>query len=278
VCSSDLYTWLNKTDSNRALIFSGLALGLGVLAKYQIIVAALAMLLSILFLARKHLKRNIGKLVIIGIITVLIVSPWFLAIYHYNGMTKFETLQYVMSEGGQDRPAYSNRFQPIPIYYLVEMTWPFKDIPVHPIALPIFILGLCGLGLFAYRRNRQDIFFLTWFLVVYVFFTFIPNRQWRYVTTLFPIMAISAASFIMFLYGKVERWRPQQVGLKAERLKKLAAVSFIALIAGTVAYSGYASYQMTVRDQIHIPIKEATSYLAGHLDANPLCSSAASTC
>jgi len=259
------YTWLNKQDSNRALIFCGLALGIGVLAKYQIIVAALAMLLSVLFLARKHLKRNIGKLVVIGVITVLIVSPWFLAIYHYNGMTKFETIQYVMSEGGQDRPAYSNRFQPLPIFYLVEMTWPFKDIPVHPIALPIFLLGLCGLGLFAYRRNRQDIFFLTWFLVVYVFFSFIPNRQWRYITPLFPIMAISAASFVMFLYGKVERWHPKQVGLKAERLKKLAAVSFIALIAGAVAYSGYASYQMTERDQIHIPIKEATAYLAGNL-------------
>ena len=61
-------------------------------------------------------------------------------------MTKFETIQYVMTEGGQDRPAYSNRFQPIPVYYLVEMTWPFNDIAVHPIALPIFIFGLAGLG------------------------------------------------------------------------------------------------------------------------------------
>jgi hypothetical protein len=41
------------------------------------------------------------------------------------------------------------------------------------------------LGLFAYRRRKQDIFFLTWFIVMYVFFT-IPNRQWRYVTPLFP--------------------------------------------------------------------------------------------
>ena len=124
------------------------------------------MLLSILFLARKRLKINLAKFLIIIVIVVLVVAPWFLMIYHYNGMTKFETIQYVMSEGGQDRPAYSNRFQPIPVYYLVEMTWPFNDIPVHPISLPIFILGLAGLGLFAYRRKKQDIFFLTWFLVV----------------------------------------------------------------------------------------------------------------
>jgi 4-amino-4-deoxy-L-arabinose transferase-like glycosyltransferase len=103
---------------------------------------------------------------------------------------------YVMSEGGEDRPAYSNRFQPVPVYYLTEMVWPFKDLAVHPISLPIFVLGLCGLGMFAYRRKKQDIFFLTWFVVVYVFFTLIPNRQWRYVTPLFPILAISAACFI----------------------------------------------------------------------------------
>jgi hypothetical protein len=173
-----------------------------------------------------------------------------------------------MSEGGQDRPAYSNRFQPIPVYYLAEMTWPFNDIPVHPISLPIMILGLCGLGLFAYRRKKQDIFFLTWFIVIYAFFTIIPNRQWRYVTPLFPILAISAACFIMFLYRRVHAWKPHQVGIKADRLKKLAAAFFIVIIASLVAYSSYDAYQMTARDQIHIPVQEATDYLAGHLGPN----------
>lgn len=262
------YMWLNKPESNRALVLSGLALAIGVLAKYQIIVAALAMLLSILFLSRKRLKGNLLKFVVIGLIVFAVVVPWFIAIYHYNGMTKFETIQYVMTEGGQDRPAYSNRFQPIPVYYLVELTWPFNDINVHPIALPIFILGLAGLGLFAYRRKKQDIFFLTWFLVIYVFFTLISNRQWRYVTPLFPILAISAASFIMFIYGKIERWQPPQVRIKPATLKKAASVTFIAIIIGAISYSGYNAYEMTVRDQIHIPIKEATAYLASHLDQN----------
>lgn len=261
------YSWLSK-DTYKALVFSGLALGIGVLAKYQIVVAAIAMLLSILFLSRKRLKVRFTKLLLIGVIVVLVVAPWFLLIYHYNGMTKFETLQYVMSEGGQDRPAYSNRFQPAPVFYLVEMTWPFNDIAVHPISLPIFILGLCGLGLFAYRRSKQDIFFLTWFLVIYGFFTFVPNRQWRYVTPLFPILAISAACFVMFLYGRVRAWKPRQVGFKADRAKKVASALFICIIAGAVVYSGYEAYQMTARDQIHIPVQEATSYLAGNLTRN----------
>jgi 4-amino-4-deoxy-L-arabinose transferase-like glycosyltransferase len=262
------YSWLSKDNSNRALIFSGLALGIGILAKYQIVVAALAMMLSILFLGRKRLKLNLTKFLLIFALAVFVVVPWFVMIYHYDGITKFQTLQYVMSEGGQDRPAYSNRFQPIPVYYLTEMVWPFNDLAVHPISLPIFALGLCGLGLFAYRRRKQDIFFLTWFIVVYVFFTLIPNRQWRYVTPLFPILAISAACFIMFLYSLVRAWKPKQVGIKAERLKKLAALLFIVIIASAFAYSTYNAYQMTIRDQIHIPIQEATNYMADHLSQN----------
>jgi hypothetical protein len=139
---------------------------------------------------------------------------------------------------------------------------------VHPIVLPMLVLGLAGLGLFAYRRTKQDLFFLTWFLVIYGFFTFIPNRQWRYVTPLFPILAISAACFIMFLYGKVHRWKPRQIGVGGTRKKQLAAILFIAIIASTVVYSSYEAYEMTARDEIHIPIQEATDYLAGHLDKN----------
>jgi 4-amino-4-deoxy-L-arabinose transferase-like glycosyltransferase len=259
------YTWLVKDGSYRALVFTGVALGIGVLAKYQMIVAALAMLLCILFLARKRLKLNLGKFVLICVIVVLVVSPWFLMIYHYDGITKFQTLQYVMSEGGQDRPAYSNRFQPIPFYYIVEMASPFIDIPVHPVAIPIMILGLCGLGLFAYRRKREDIFLLTWFVVIYAFFTLVPNRQWRYVTPLFPILAISAACFIMFLYERLRGWKLPHLGIKEQRYKKIAATIFIAIILATVAYSAYNAYQMTARDQIKIPVEDATKYIAANI-------------
>ena len=88
-------------------------------------------------------------------------------------------------------------------------------------------------------------------------------------TPLFPILAISAAAFIMFLYGRVRTWKPQTSRqLKLTDSKKFAAASFIVIIVVAVAYSGYNAYQMTVRDQLHLPIKKATAYLAGHLDSN----------
>ena len=260
------YAWITK-NSKKALFFSGLAFGIGILAKYEIIVAAIAMIASILFLCRKRLKISLAKLILMFIIVVLVVAPWFLVVYQLNGVTKFENVQYVLLEGAEQRSEYSNRFFS-PVFYLIEMTWPFNGIPVHPVSLPIFVLGLCGLALFAYRRKNQDIFFLTWFIVVYVFFTIIPNRQWRYVTPLFPILAISAASFIIFLYGKIHAWKPRQIGLSGDRLKKFAAPLFIILVALTIIYSSYDAYQMTARDQIHIPIEETTNYLASHLGQN----------
>jgi 4-amino-4-deoxy-L-arabinose transferase-like glycosyltransferase len=260
------YTWITN-NSNKALVLCGLALGIGILAKYQILVAALAMLVSILFLCRKRLKISVTKLIVIVLIALLVVAPWFLMIYQFSGSSKFQTILYVVQVGGQNRPSYSNRFF-IPVYYLIEMTAPFNGIPVNPVSLPIMALGLCGLGLFAYRRKKQDVFLFTWFIAIYTFFTLIPDRQWRYVDVLFPILAMSAASFIVFLYGKVRSWKPNLTGLSGVRTKKLAAASFIFLAASAIAYSSYNAYEMTARDEVSIPIQATTNYLAGHLDQN----------
>ena len=260
------YTWISN-NSNKALVLSGLALGIGILAKYQILVAALAMLVSILFLSRKRLKISLLKLTVIILIAIVVVVPWFVMIYQFAGSSKFQTILYVVNVGGQNRPSYSNRFF-LPVFYLIEMAAPFSGVPVNPVSIPVMALGLCGLGLFAYRRKKQDVFLLTWFIVVYAFFTAIPDKQWRYVDVLFPILAISAASFVAFLYGKVHSWKPKPLDVSGVRTKKLAAVIFIFLAASTIACTSYNSYEMTARDEIGIPIQATTNYLAGHLDQN----------
>jgi asparagine N-glycosylation enzyme membrane subunit Stt3 len=259
-------SWM-RSSQKKPLILCGLALGVGFLAKYQVLVAGLVMIVIILFLSRDKLRARFSKFPVLAMIAILVIIPWVLVLYEINGLGKFGELLYVIQEGGQDRAVYSARF-PAPIFYLIEMTWPFNDIPVHPISLPIYIIGLFGLALWAYRRKTEDKFFLIWFITVYVFFTLIPNKQWRYVTPLFPVLAISAASFIMFLYSKIRASEPKQIGLSGNRFKKLAAALFIVLAASAIVYSSYDAYQMTARDQIHIPIDEATNYLAIHLNQN----------
>lgn len=260
------FTWMRKSQ-DKALILSFLALGVGLLAKYQVLVAGLVMIVAILLLERHKLRSRFSKFLLVPVIAILVVAPWLVVLYQTKGVNDFGQLLYVITEGQQERTPYSARF-PAPVFYLIEMTWPFPDIPVHPISLPIYILGFLGLGLWAYRRKTEDKLFLTWFIIVYVFFTLIPNRQWRYVIPLFPVLAISAASFVIFLYSKIHTWKPRQIGPSGNHLKKIGVALFIVLVASTIVYSSYDAYQMTARDQIHIPIEETANYLASHMSLN----------
>jgi 4-amino-4-deoxy-L-arabinose transferase-like glycosyltransferase len=259
-------SWL-RFHKNKTLILCGLTLGAGFLAKYQILVAGLVMIAALLLLYRKKLRAR-SKFLLLPIIALLVVVPWVFIVVQKNGLERFGELLYVIKEGGQDRAIYSSRF-PMPIFYLVEITWPFNDIPVHPISLPIYILCLLGLGVWAYRKKPEDKFFLIWFIVVYAFFTLIPNKQWRYVTPLFPVLAISAASFMIFVWGKLAAsWKRERISLSKQKALRVTAGLFVVLAASAVVYSSYETYQMVARDQIHVPIDEATAYAASHMSQN----------
>ena len=259
------FSWM-RSNQNKALILCTLALGVGFLAKYQIVVAGIVMIAAILLLQRDKLRARFPKFLVIPIIAMLVIVPWVVVLYQVNGLGKFGELLYVIQEGGQDRSAYSARF-PVPLFYLIEMTWPYND--THPVFLPLYVLGLLGLCLFAYRRKTEDKFFLTWFIVVYVFFTLIPNKQWRYVTPLFPVLAISAASFIIFAYRKAEKaWTSGQTGLNRKRLITVAAALFIVFTLASVSYSYFDGNQFIGRYQIWIPIQEAANYAGDRLSAN----------
>jgi hypothetical protein len=253
-------SWV-RTDKNKVLILTGLTLGLGVLAKYQVLVAGLVMTVFILVFFRKRLLAKFRKFWVLALIAILIVTPWLLLI----GVGKGNDLLYAIAEGGEDRPAYGSRF-PLPVFYLVEMTWPYDN--THPIFLPLFILGLIGLVLWAFRRKPEDKFFLTWFIVVYLFFTLlIPNKQWRYVTPLFPVLAISAASFVTFAYGKLQgTWQSMGSSLNRKRLVKLGAVALAVFTVTAVSYSFYDGYQWVARYVIDVPIQEATNFAAAQLN------------
>jgi hypothetical protein len=256
-------SWM-KTKSNQAMFFAGLTLGVGFLAKYQVAVAAIVILFSIIAVYRNKLCQHLTKFLIVALVAALVALPWIALIYQVNGPTKFNEILYVMNEGAQKRLEYSDRF-PLPIFYLIELTWPYKEI--HPISLPIYILGLFGLALMAYRRKNEDKLLLIWFSVIYIFFTLITNKQWRYVDPIFPVIAVSAASFITFVYGKIKAWSLKP-GFKVQRYKRFYAPIFILIAASSIFYSSYEAYSMTARDQIHLPIRDTSDYLSGHLGPN----------
>ncbi len=258
------FSWIN-TDKNKMLILSALAVGVGFLAKYQIAVAGVVMAAAIVWLCRDRLRARLSKLTMLALLAGLVILPWLLVV----GFGKGNDLVYAITAGGEDRIAYTQRFGPfaMPVFYLIEMTWPYNN--THPIFLPLFVLGLLGVVIFAYRRKREDKFFLAWFLVVYVFFTLVPNKQWRYVVPLFPVLAISAGSFLAFSFGKLQKaWNVMSASLTRKRMIKTAGFVLAAFTIISTAYSFYDGYQWTARYFIHVPIPEATNFAASQLSQN----------
>ncbi len=240
------YRWLTtRRDWN--LVFSGVALGLGFLTKYQVVVAGVILLVSILFLARNQLKQTYKKFTITIAAAALVVVPWIVVAYQMSSQFLSQWL-YALQVGNPERSVYSDRF-PQPIFYLIDMVWPYSN--THPISLFIYVAGLAGLVYLAWRHKPQDRYVVVWFVVIYVFFTLISNRAWRYVLPLFPAVAISASVAFFALYGKLERsFQSANTASSRRLLTKIAAVGLIVGMAGAVAYSVYDAYTLEARENI----------------------------
>ncbi len=262
------FNWI-RTHQNRDLILSGLTLGIGFLVKYQILVAGIIMIASIFILSREYLKAKLSRMPLLIVAVVLVLIPWIFISYQIYASGMLDQWIYALSIGNPEKSLYSGRFGPyaLPIFYFIEMTWPYSN--VHPISFFLYIVGLLGLGLFAWRRKTEDKFLLLWFSVVFVFFTLIANKHWRYVMPLFPILAISAASLIVFAYGKAEKTlRSGQISLNRKLAVKIAAGLFTVFIAVAAFYSVSDAYYWVAKDQIEIPIAAATNYTASRLSGN----------
>ncbi len=173
---------------------------------------------------------------------------------------------YAFQIGDPQRALYSVRF-PVPVFYLVEMTWPYFDL--HPISIFMYALGLVGIGMFAWRRKAEDKLLLVWFLVIYLIFTSIGNRQWRYVMPLFPVLAISASTLVSFSYDRGKRvWQKSTNKLSTKQIAKVAAGVLIAFTASAVFVSCGDAYQLVSLYQVHIPIEDAAKYVVDKIQTN----------
>jgi hypothetical protein len=223
------------------------------------------MIASLVVLGWGSLKRLFSRITLLVVTAVLVVVPWIVVVYRVYASQILSQWVYALQMGNPGKSLYSVRF-PVPIFYFIEMTWPYPDI--HPVSLLLYIVGLAGLCLLLWRRRKEDKFVLVWFAAVFVFFTLISNREWRYVLTLFPALAISAAALILFVFGKVqENWKPR-MSLGRKRKAKVAAALFIGFLAVAMAYSVYDNYIIVSQYDINIPIKDAAAYVAARDSAN----------
>ncbi len=250
------FRWLqNRQD--KMLVFAGIAIGLGFLSKYQMLVAIAIIAVSMLFLARKQLKLAVKKFSIALVSGFMVVLPWIIIAYQIYATKIFSEWIYALQVGNPERIVYSERY-PLPIYYFVELTWPYSDI--HPVSIFLYVVGLLGLGLLSWRRRSEDKYVLIWFATVFIFFTLIANKHWRYVSPLFPALAISAAVFILFIYGRLQNAWKLNRSIKRKHAAKVAAGLLIVSMAGAMVYSINDAYYGLEKYQIKIDIEGATNY------------------
>jgi hypothetical protein len=240
------------------LVFSGLALGLGFLTKYQVLAALAAMIVGLVILGWGQLKRLFSKFTLLIITALVVVIPWIVIVYQVYACHFLSDWFYALQIGNPARSLYSGRF-PLPIFYFVEMTWPYSGI--HPISLLLYVVGLLGLGFLAWRHLKADKFVLIWFASVFVFFTLISNREWRYVLPLFPALAISTSALILFTYERLQSTWHGPVSVNKKCASKIAVALLIAFLAGAMAYSINDTYNWVEVDNIQIDIQAATNYV-----------------
>ena len=273
------FFWLRE-HKNKFLILSGLALGLGILTKYQMIIVGAIMLTSLVVLGRGYLKKKFTRFPLLIITVVAVTVPCIIISYQIYASGMLDQWIYALQIGNPEKLLYSTGLDrlpqwfgqlpswlQLPLFYSVEVTWPYSD--VHPISLYLYGLGLLGLGLFAWRRKTEDKFLLIWFFIVYIFFTLISNKQWRYMIPVFPVLAISAASFIMLAFGKAEKtWKSALASVNKKRAIKVAAGLFAVFLVTSVYLSLSDAQYWVAKDNIYVPIEEATNYAASRLAPN----------
>ena len=261
------FRWLqNGSKRDQALTIA--AFIIGVLVKYQVLVILpIIMLVGAYFWKKDHLKGELKKwftmpklAIIIGaFVTVIVVF----AVLLLTGTIDF--LIYAFGTGSQLKEAYSTRY-PLPIFYFVELAW-FTEI-LHPISLLLYLVSLAGLAFMIYRRKASDKYLLLWFAVVYVVFTLVPNREWRYLSIAFPVLAIAASSLIAASWSKLRKIGQTTTSGLGKWGVKAGAGFLIAIVAGGVVLSCSDAYVWIKQDSISVPVEQASFYTGNGLASN----------
>jgi hypothetical protein len=260
-----LFSWLHSGKEIDRMI-SVAALAVGVAVKYQmLVVVPIIMLFGMYFWKRDFLKAEAKKYLHFPRIALVVVVLAVVAVVAYllfvSGLKN--TLLYAIQIGTADKALYSVRY-PVPIFYFIEMAWSSEF--MHPVSLLLYLIALAGISLFAIRRNFEDRFLLLWFAVSLLVFTVIPNREWRYVTIVFPVLSIASSSLLFSVFRKI-----QNVAQAAKRITvtkwaaRLTAAALIVLTVVGVLYSSVDAYTWVKGDQIQVPIHEATEFAAENL-------------
>ncbi len=256
--------WL-RNGKNSIIVICGMLLGLATLTKYQAIVAGLVLVAALpVMFYRSKFQAKISRFPLLLIAAAIVIVPFLVSIYSSGILGQWIGL---LQSSDTQVNVYGARF-PLPIFYMLEMTVPLDY--VHPIYLPVFILGLVGLGFFVWRRKPEDKLLLVMFAVVYVFFTLVGTKSWRYVLPMFPVLAISAACLLVTVFGRLQRtYKSAGAAANKKLWAKVLAGFLIVFSVGALVASTADAYNWLSIDTVYVPLPETIHYVAQGLgDAN----------
>jgi 4-amino-4-deoxy-L-arabinose transferase-like glycosyltransferase len=254
-----LFLFWVRDGKSSVVILSGLMLGLAVLDKYQGVIAGVVMLAALpLLLHRADFKPKISKFSLLIVAAAAVVIP--MLVLNYTSGVLDHWLALLQTSDTQTN-VYSARF-PTPFFYLFEMTYPVGL--AHPVNILVFALGLLGLAFLVWRRKPEDKLLIAWFFIVYVFFTLIATKSWRYSLPLFPVIAITAANLLTFLYAKLGTIS-KAINTSANRrlASKTLAGLLIVFSLVAIAASAVDAYTWISTDATYVPLPESVHYAAG---------------
>jgi 4-amino-4-deoxy-L-arabinose transferase-like glycosyltransferase len=196
--------WLSLTETPKWKLVTAFALGVGVLAKGPVALLLFAPIAVITYAQNRHLRPNFRGHWLLGFgVLFATVSTWYLPAYLVNGQTfvqKFLIEQNLNRFTGGDA-AHSLGLKGLPFY-----------IPILLIA--VFPWGWVELKAFR-ANNPLNRFLLTWFGVIFVFFTISSAKLPHYILPVIAPLALLAASQVE--EQKKNRWEyfaiPLSVGL-----------------------------------------------------------------
>ena len=172
----------------RFLVLMYVTVGLGVLTKGPIAAALPGLVFAVYLVAYSELRRARDMLIPAGIaIVLLIVAPWYIALYQRDGWTHIysffigENLGRYTSGIGQQTPR--------PWYFYLPVV--FGDsFPLSAFLIPAAIVWWR-------TRDRMQTLLWLWVLVIVVFFSFSHDKQDLYIFPIVPAVAALGATALV---------------------------------------------------------------------------------
>jgi len=169
----------------------GLFLALTFLTKWNGVVAAPIVFLYLFLTKRKLMKHFFLSL----FLSFIIVLPYILLAYK-AGFLFLPLKSSVVTPAYEEKDPLINSIEGW-IYHLeVLNSWYFD--------LPLFIISFVSLYFFVRHKYEKFRLFLIWFLVVYLFFTFVPNKNRRFVMLLLPSLIYPTSFLLLKMRGWIK--------------------------------------------------------------------------